>query len=607
MSANLSNNNSSNYIHNDVHPDDDIDDLLRVDTDINTNHDNTHLDIEIPTMMVEHENDDDHLLLSPPISTPTGDTPIRLRFHSPPGQTTQHNPRNSSTGRTSTGRTSTGRTSTGRPISAGGNGGGGDSRSSTPSSYVDLANRPRSNPRTRTPMRTNVNVLNLSSVRDVYTEEEEDYEPSQYQNQYEDRIPSGGVGMRSVGLGAGLAVGTVLRRDTVDTLRQMNHRRQERTTSQPLSQKQGPAQRKLRRWNNDKFIGIASEISHANSNKYSSSSNQHHNTKISKILRIYTEADMEHGMYGDDVGSGGNPYTMPHVETRDNNKCTAFETLLLNGKRTKYPSMDDHVMAGDEKEKPYDPILIQRVKERFLDGQMPQVSMNQPTQKSIQRKYIREEAIYADGRNMLMNVQERLCKVVKRACVASEFSRKVLVALEQFVISHLGSDTNSNCNGSSSSRKYDDSILDEILLQKPLITHKSSPNDDGTNSTKTTIRFLFHTTETSNNINTKGRHFHRLLLTAACQYHGLTALPSQGPRNSRILTVTGTCRGCSFSLLDYLLMEDEEEEVNDETTKEKEKFVVSAASVAARGGDGDSASTTPTNVMVESMATLKVS
>lgn len=448
----------------------------------------------------------------------------------------------------------------------GGVSGAGGSRNTTPSSYQDLANRPRSNPRTRTPMRTNMNSLNLSSVRD----NEDEYEP-----EAQDVAPmGGGVAMRAVGLGAGLAVGTVLRRDALSTLRQMNHRRQERTTSsQPLSHKQGPSHRKLRRWNNDKFVGIASEISHANSNK-------HHTTKISNILRIYTSPDMEHGFYDGHGGNGNmmNPYAMPYNETRDNNKCTALETLLLNGKTQKYPTKDDSAMA-DGTQKALDPHMIQKVKERFLDGEVGKDASSQPTQKSLQRKALREDAIFADGNSMLeTKVQERLRKVVKRACESSDFSKKVLRTLEQCVVHHLSKDNDAK------SLQYDESILNQILIQKPLVTNKSC--EDG--STKTTVRFLFDTNET------KGT-FHRLLLTAVCHFHGLVANPSDGPRNSRILTVTGVCRGCQFQLLDYLLS-------SPSSSSSSSTASLNATNASISEIDRDS----PTNLM-HGMATLKVS
>lgn len=102
----------------------------------------------------------------------------------------------------------------------------------TPVSLDDLARRPRSNPRSRTPMRYE-SPLESNALRSPSPVHEE----------------SQRVNIRP--LVAGRPVGAA------------HHGRftiHEHGNDTPKSAKQGPSHRKLRRWNNDKFSGLAAEI-----------------------------------------------------------------------------------------------------------------------------------------------------------------------------------------------------------------------------------------------------------------------------------------------------------------------------------------------------------
>jgi hypothetical protein len=113
------------------------------------------------------------------------------------------------------------------------------SRDNTPTPmYVEeLTNRPRSNPRARTPMRYESPLQNdafrASSPSPVHEE-------------------SRRVTVRPL---AGMAVGTVSR-STIHENRQ---------PITPKSTKQGPSQRKIRRWNNEHFAALAAELSSSSS------------------------------------------------------------------------------------------------------------------------------------------------------------------------------------------------------------------------------------------------------------------------------------------------------------------------------------------------------
>lgn len=127
---------------------------------------------------------------------------------------------------------------------------GGGSRDRTPPSFTrdELARRPRSDPRSRTPMRyespLEADALRRSS-RSPPGDDDGDGEQRQQQ-------PSQRVTIRTL---AGSAVGTVAR-----------IREHRPVTPNRKSHKQGPSHRKIRRWNNDKFSGLASELQQASRN-----------------------------------------------------------------------------------------------------------------------------------------------------------------------------------------------------------------------------------------------------------------------------------------------------------------------------------------------------
>jgi hypothetical protein len=111
----------------------------------------------------------------------------------------------------------------------------------TPLSIEDLTRRPRSNPRSRTPMRyespLESDAFRLSSP--TFASED-----------------SRRINIRPM---AGAAVGTVARRITA----QEGNARGCVVTGK--SSKQGPSQRKVRRWRNEHFTGLAAEISASSS------------------------------------------------------------------------------------------------------------------------------------------------------------------------------------------------------------------------------------------------------------------------------------------------------------------------------------------------------
>jgi hypothetical protein len=103
------------------------------------------------------------------------------------------------------------------------------------------------------------------------------------------------VGGRIVGLGAGLAIGTILHPESTASHLNPNHHSFRLTAlreEKNKSDKQNPGQRKQRRWDNDKFVGIASEISQCNSTK-----GPEKGTRGMKIANLYAQAEMEKAKY----------------------------------------------------------------------------------------------------------------------------------------------------------------------------------------------------------------------------------------------------------------------------------------------------------------------
>lgn len=111
-----------------------------------------------------------------------------------------------------------------------------------PVTLASLASRPRSNPRSRTPMRYESPLNPDEFRREPLTTAAEQQEQSS--------TPEGGSRrIITIRPSAGLAVGSIAAT-----------RIDEKRATATKSRKQGPSHRKVRRWNNDHFVGLATEI-----------------------------------------------------------------------------------------------------------------------------------------------------------------------------------------------------------------------------------------------------------------------------------------------------------------------------------------------------------
>lgn len=425
---------------------------------------------------------------------------------------------------------------------------GARSRSGSVQSFHDIANRPRSNPRNRTPMK-NTNIV-LGPVNRTSIATEEAASASRSSSAGRNSRPSSASRNRTftpqqqhqqqhprVMLGTGLPVGTILGTTALSALHE--HRLEHRDGApQAKSNKQGPGHRKVRRWNNDKFIGISADISH------------HNPLRGAKIANIYAEAEMNKWQY-----------TMPNVPR---NNRTIFGTLLAGN--ISEMNSDGHCKVK------LNSAQLQNIRERFVEGEIG-VVRDSMSHVAMQRLKRREEQKYKSGRRMLKeNIDTRLLDVIVRACQASTFSKAVVSAFERLIVGYMSNDHRSSVPGYK--MDSDINIWNEILVQKPFITHKTDDVGGGL-----TLRLLFDENES------KGA-FNRLLLHAVTQFHGLETT-SNSTSKGRVLTVTGTCKGSQFKLLDYIVEED--------------YVIVDKPIESLFSGD-----TTDTQMMLESMAALKV-
>ena len=325
--------------------------------------------------------------------------------------------------------------------------------------------------------------------------------------------------VQPVALGAGLAVGTIL--PTSTTLRSKAppstiHER--KSHLEEKSNKQGPGQRKVRRWNNDNFVGISSEVP-------------------SHIATLYAEADMIKGRY-----------VMPNypLEYR-----SVFDDMVRNGGEGE----GGETKTGDGRKGVGSGVVDwTKVRERFVSGDVV-VQSSEPmvSEAAMERRRIRERELFKSGQSMMEQVQGRLFRVVQQACDTSPWNQSVLNAFEEFLVIHMGDGSaeergtspRSSIGGDSSTQ-----ILKELLVQTPFVTRKAG--------NQITVRFVFDDAE-------KKGAFHRLLLHAVCQFHGLTIASSTTAKGHKMMTVTGTCKGCQFKFLEFCLVEETLEVANSES------------------------------------------
>ena len=186
-------------------------------------------------------------------------------------------------------------------------------------------------------------------------------------------------------------------------------------------------------------------------------------------------------------------------------------------------------------------------REQFFEGHGPVHNDSPPKWKSSRN--VRA----LNGDDMLHRIDPRLRRLVVRACHNSYAAAKVVELFESFVVQSFTNDKKSTL--------LTDCWWSDLLLEYPTINHRRD-------SCRSTAQFFFHPT-----LPTGG--FHRLLLHAVCQFHGLNVVSrteenyeciwgnGETTNGTRVLTATGDIMDGTSSTNRVLLLQHLGENVND--------------------------------------------
>jgi hypothetical protein len=183
---------------------------------------------------------------------------------------------------------------------------------------------------------------------------------------------------------------------------------------------------------------------------------------------------------------------------------------------------------------------LKDVRERFFEGEGP---VNAPVSRTNRshRKILTPD-------DMMCRIDPRLRQVVVKACANSYPASKVVGKFEDFIVASFAADEMfedfvvTSADGTKGIQLPED-WWSGLLLDHPTITKDDSPSEERT------IANFFFDAESS----TGG--FHRLLLHAVAQFHGLKAVSKItriGASKARTLVVSGSMDKVKFRLLDYL-------------------------------------------------------
>ncbi|EEC51769.1 predicted protein [Phaeodactylum tricornutum CCAP 1055/1] len=330
------------------------------------------------------------------------------------------------------------------------------SRTTSPALRLErlLTQRPRSNPRTRTPLRYE-SPLDPSALR------RESLTPDPVESVHESRR----LTIRPL---AGSHVGTL-------PARVVEERR-----ATPKSSKQGRSHRTVRRWNNDHFGSLAAEIK----------SSSH------RAAEALLSSQQDAHLYRD-------------VYDPNETKSKSMERFMTD-------------------------VKLRNIREQFFEGEFASVTPVVPL-----RPHRSNPTTAADQMNRIDN---RLHKVAVRACRNSGPAATVVDRFETFVIAtFLGS--------AHTTRLLEESWWHDLLLQVPTVRRKP----ENTPASFMVLQFYFDPFSSTGG-------FHRLLLHAICQFHGLSAISNMvdvgDSKQARALIVSGRLTDAPHRMLQHLIRED---------------------------------------------------
>jgi hypothetical protein len=175
---------------------------------------------------------------------------------------------------------------------------------------------------------------------------------------------------------------------------------------------------------------------------------------------------------------------------------------------------------------------LKSVRDQFFEGELP----GRPTESHVRSRGTLNRPLTAQ--DMMNRVDDRLRRIVMKACTNSYASSKVVEVFEGFLIASFTGKKTKELSSDWSS---------DLLLEPPTITRRKDLRH---------VAQFFFDAESS----TGG--FHRLLLHAVCQFHGLNAVSKMvdiaidDKSRARALSVTGTITEDKYRLLEHATKED---------------------------------------------------
>ena len=366
--------------------------------------------------------------------------------------------------------------------------------------YEDLRNRPRSNPRSRTPMRheSPLNHDAFHSDRVINNNNNNNSSSSSSSNYNHNPHPI-------IRLGSGADRG--VHRPVPISLAT--------TSTTTKSSKQRPSHRKNNRWNNDNFVNTISDLATSSCPK---------SRAAAKILAA-AQADAV------------NFLPIYDFTTTD---CSTTPLMTQFLQEEKFRDLRDQFFAGSG----------------MLSATTRATNSSRTTKSSSS-----QQPSSASAADLYRRIDGRLQRVVVKACENSGPACRVVETFEEYLVNIFsattatakeegGGEEEPTPQESSRSSTVDDQkkeFWDGILLERPSVTYYDDADNMGT--TTKSVSLLFDGTSPSGG-------FHRLLVHAVSSFHCLKAKTSTVCSGTevvaRVLVVQGDIRGSNHRLLDHL-------------------------------------------------------
>lgn len=187
---------------------------------------------------------------------------------------------------------------------------------------------------------------------------------------------------------------------------------------------------------------------------------------------------------------------------------------------------------------------LRYVRDKFYEGELhssqPKAMVNHKNHKKPSHLLTRDDK--------MNRIDKRLRQVVTRAIENSLPATKIMETLEDFLIrAHVSNEDPTTI------ALQDKQIWNGILSKPPIISrHGGDEDSDSDNKQILVLRFSFDSESSSNG------GFHRLLLHALVQFHGLAVHSATTPTGGRLLTATGYLADTNHKLVDSVMQRREE-------------------------------------------------